>query len=151
MRLTDYTDYALRVLMYLGAHPGETVTTREIASAHGISRHHLTKIVHQLGQQGILTNSRGRCGGIALAMPPEDIMLGSVVRLTEPDFAMVECFSGADNQCMLAPRCRLRCVLHDATSAYLDTLDRTPLSAMLAPVPAPGGARPAIPLHLMDA
>lgn len=147
MRLTDYTDYALRVLMHLGAHPGENVTTRAIADLHGISRHHLTKIVHQLGQQGLLCNSRGRSGGIQLALPPERIMLGTVVRLTEPDFAMVECFHGDDGHCVLAQRCRLRCVLLDATNAYLERLDRTPLSSMLAAPPAP----PMIPIHLLSA
>ena len=145
MRLTDYTDYALRVLMYLGAHPGEIVTTREIAAAHDISRNHLTKIVHQLGQHGLLSNSRGRSGGIQLALPPERIMLGTVVRLTEPDFAMVECFTGANNRCVLSARCRLKCVLRDATNAYLETLDRTPLSAMLASEP-PHHLYPVFPL-----
>jgi Rrf2 family nitric oxide-sensitive transcriptional repressor len=142
MRLTDYTDYALRVLMYLGAHPGQVVTTREIASAHGISRNHLTKIVHQLGQHGLLCNSRGRSGGVQLALPPDQIMLGTVVRLTEPDFAMVECFTGSDSRCVLAARCRLKCVLRDATDAYLERLDRTPLSDML-------GAEPPVPLHTL--
>jgi Rrf2 family nitric oxide-sensitive transcriptional repressor len=146
MRLTDYTDYALRVLMYLGAHPGANVTTREIAAVHGISRHHLTKIVHQLGQLGLLCNSRGRSGGVQLAIPPERIMLGSVVRMTEPDFAMVGCFHEDGGDCVLAARCRLRCVLQDATNAYLERLDRTALSTMLEAAPAAS-----IPIHLLNA
>ncbi|MFP5393206.1 MAG: RrF2 family transcriptional regulator, partial [Gammaproteobacteria bacterium] len=82
MRLTDHTDYALRVLMYLGANPDRIVTIREIAAAHGISHNHLTKIVHRLGQQGLLFNSRGRSGGIQLGQPAERIMIGSVIRMT---------------------------------------------------------------------
>lgn len=142
MRLTDYTDYALRVLMHLGAHPDQIMTTRQIALAHDISHNHLTKIVHQLGQCGLLTTTRGRTGGIQLARAPEQIMLGAVVRLTEPDFTMVECFSASSNTCMLAPRCLLRQVLADATCAYLEQLDHVPLSALL-PRPAGKAAPPA--------
>lgn len=131
MRLTDYTDYALRVLMYLGAHPGALVTTREIAEVHGISHNHLTKIVHQLGQNGILSTSRGRSGGIQLAAAPDKIMLGSVIRMTEPDFAMVECFTDAKSSCKLAPNCKLRRMLAEATRAYFERLDRVPLAALL--------------------
>jgi Rrf2 family nitric oxide-sensitive transcriptional repressor len=137
MRLTDYTDYALRVLMYLGAHPGELVTTREVAEIHGISHNHLTKIVHQLGQSGILNTSRGRAGGIQLAAAPDKIMLGSVIRMTEPDFAMVECFNEGNSTCKLAPNCKLKCMLAEATRAYFERLDRVPLAALL---PAAAGA-----------
>jgi Rrf2 family nitric oxide-sensitive transcriptional repressor len=133
LRLTDYTDYAIRLLMHLGAHPGKTMTTGQIAAAHGISHHHLTKIVHQLGQNGILSTTRGRSGGIRLAMAPEQIMLGSVIRMTEPDFAMVECFSGAEQRCVFAGHCRLKCLLAEATLAYLARLDPVPLSALLQP------------------
>jgi Rrf2 family transcriptional regulator, nitric oxide-sensitive transcriptional repressor len=136
LRLTDYTDYALRVLMYLGAHPGKLVTTREIAVEHGISRNHLTKIVHQLGQNGVLSTTRGRSGGVMLARPPETIMLGAVVRMTEPDFQMVECFSETNNRCVLSPCCQLRKLLAQATHDYLDRLDRVPLSDLL-PKPLP--------------
>lgn len=132
MRLTDYTDYALRVLMHLGAHPGEIITSREISQAHGISHNHLTKIVHQLGQLGVLTNLRGRSGGIRLARPPEEIMLGAVIRMTEPDFQMVECFS-QNSTCMLTNRCKLKGLLSEATGAYLARLDQVPLSALLTP------------------
>ncbi|UGQ46407.1 RrF2 family transcriptional regulator [Massilia endophytica] len=133
MRLTDYTDYALRVLMHLGSHPGQTITIREIATVHGISHNHLSKIVYHLGQLGVLTTLRGRAGGIQLARPPEQIMLGDVIRLTEPDFQMVECFSERDNTCILAGRCKLRDLLAKATFAYLERLDQVPLSALLSP------------------
>ncbi|UUZ51858.1 Rrf2 family transcriptional regulator [Massilia sp. B-10] len=92
----------------------------------------MTKIVHQLGQLGVLTNLRGRSGGIRLARPPEQIMLGAVIRMTEPDFQMVECFS-QDNTCALSGRCRLKGLLSEATGAYLARLDEVPLSTLLAP------------------
>jgi Rrf2 family transcriptional regulator, nitric oxide-sensitive transcriptional repressor len=141
MRLTDYTDYALRLLMYLGVHPGQIITVREIATRHGISHNHLTKIVHQLGVNGVLNTLRGRCGGICLARPPEQIMLGSVIRMTEPDFDMVDCFSNAHSTCALAGRCKLKGLLAEATGAYLARLDTVPLSALL---PAAGTATMAL-------
>ena len=140
MRLTDYTDYALRLLMYLGVHPGKIITVREIAAIHGISHNHLTKIVHQLGVLGVLNTLRGRAGGIQLARPAEHIMLGSVIRMTEPDFKMVDCFSDADCSCLLAGRCKLKGLLAEATAAFLQRLDHVPLSALLG---APGAALPA--------
>ena len=133
MRLTDYTDYALRVLMHLGTHPGQTITIREIAAVHGISHNHLSKIVSHLGALGILRTLRGRAGGIQLARAPAQIMLGAVIRQTEPDFQMVECFSEGANNCVLSGRCRLKRLLAEATGAYLDLLDHVPLSALLAP------------------
>jgi Rrf2 family nitric oxide-sensitive transcriptional repressor len=146
MRLTDYTDYALRMLMHLGVNPGKRITVREIAHVHGISHNHLTKIVHQLGVLGVLKTLRGRAGGIELARPPEQIMLGAVIRMTEPDFQMVDCFADADSACVLAGRCKLKGLLADATAAYLERLDGVPLSALLdGPLPAPaapGGAHP---------
>ena len=141
MRLTDYTDYALRLLMHLGSHPGQTITIREIATTHGISHNHLSKIVYHLGLLGILTTLRGRAGGIRLAQPPGQIMLGSVIRATEPDFQMVECFSEKDNTCVLAGRCTLKHLLADATSAFLERLDRVPLSALLTGADGAPGCR----------
>jgi Rrf2 family nitric oxide-sensitive transcriptional repressor len=135
MRLTDYTDYALRVLMYLGPQKHRLVTVQEIAENHGISRNHLTKVVHHLGQAGLVETVRGRCGGIRLACDPAKISLGSVVRLTEPDFTMVECFDEKINSCSLSPTCVLKHTLGRATSAYLQELDRTTLASVL-PVPA---------------
>lgn len=140
MRLTDYTDYALRLLMHLGVHPDKIITVREISAIHGISHNHLTKIAHQLGVLGVLNTLRGRAGGIQLARPAEQIMLGSVIRMTEPDFQMVDCFSAADSSCMLAGRCKLKGLLAEATAAFLQRLDQVPLSALLG---APGAALPA--------
>lgn len=141
MRLTDYTDYALRLLMHLGSHPGQTITIREIATTHGISHNHLSKIVYHLGLLGILTTLRGRAGGIRLAQAPGQIMLGAVIRATEPDFQMVECFSEQDDTCVLSGRCTLKGLLADATSAFLERLDRVPLSALLTGTDGQPGCR----------
>lgn len=143
MRLTDYTDYALRVLMHLGTRPGRTITIREIAAANGISHNHLSKIVHHLGLLGILTTLRGRAGGIRLARPPAQIMLGAVIRLIEPDFQMAECFSNYDNTGVLAGHGKLKQLLSKATSAFLERLDQVPLSAILS-VPHRPGCHPLV-------
>jgi Rrf2 family transcriptional regulator, nitric oxide-sensitive transcriptional repressor len=135
MRLTDYTDYALRVLMYVGARPGRLVTIQEIADEHRISKNHLTKVVHRLGLAGLITTMRGRTGGITLARDPGTITLGEVVRMTEPDFTMVECFDEMLNSCRLSPVCVLKHALGRATSAYLGELDRMTLADVLPATP----------------
>ncbi|WJY27134.1 MULTISPECIES: RrF2 family transcriptional regulator [Sporosarcina] len=124
MRLTLYTDYSLRVLIYLGAKPvGERATVQEISAAFHISKNHLTKVVHELGKAGYIETVRGRGGGIRLKLPPEQINVGMVVRQTEDDFQLVECFNRESNQCVLAPACRLKGVLQEALHAYLRVLD----------------------------
>ena len=142
MRLTQWTDYSLRVLMYCATcqlrDPPVTIT--EIADSHGISRSHLTKIVHQLGAQGLLETTRGRGGGMRLSRPAAEINVGAVVRQTETDFAMVECFEATSNQCGLTPHCRLKGVLHQATDAYLAVLDGVSLADLV--VPAAPAAQP---------
>jgi Rrf2 family nitric oxide-sensitive transcriptional repressor len=137
MRLTDYTDYALRVLMYVGALPGRLVTVQEIADNHGISKNHLTKVVHRLGQAGLVETVRGRTGGVRLARDPATITLGEVVRLTEPDFTMVECFDETRNTCSLSPTCVLKSALGRATGAYLHELDGIALASVLPRAPEP--------------
>lgn len=149
MRLTDYTDYALRVLMYVGAQPGRLATVQEIAANHGISRNHLTKVVHRLGQAGLVETVRGRTGGVRLACDPATISLGSVVRLTEPDFIMVECFDDERNTCRLSPTCVLKYALGRATGAYLHELDGISLASVL-PRPA-GSIRPLTDMHRASA
>jgi Rrf2 family nitric oxide-sensitive transcriptional repressor len=135
MRLTQWTDYTLRVLMYCAACQlrDQLVTITEIADGHAISRSHLTKIVHQLGAQGLLETTRGRGGGMRLSRPAKDINVGAVVRQTETDFDMVECFDDSSNQCSLSQRCRLKGVLHQATSSYLAVLDGVTLADLIAP------------------
>jgi len=134
MRLTNFSDYALRVLMFAAARGDRLITIEETATLHGISRAHLMKIVNQLTRTGFLKAVRGRSGGLTLAKPPEEINLGDVLRATEPDFTLVECFS-ADSRCMLTPRCRLRGVLHEAFSAFSLTVERYTLAdLMLSPL-----------------
>ena len=134
MRLTQWTDYTLRVLMYCAACQlrDQLVTITEIADGHAISRSHLTKIVHQLGAQGLLETTRGRGGGMRLSRPARDINVGTVVRQTETDFAMVECFDASSNQCSLSQRCRLKGLLHQATNSYLAVLDGVTLADLIA-------------------
>ncbi len=135
MRLTQWTDYTLRVLMYCASCQlrDQLVTITEIAEGHGISRSHLTKIVHQLGAQGLLETTRGRGGGMRLSRPASQINVGEVVRQTETDFAMVECFEPSSNQCCLSLHCRLKGVLHQATNSYLAVLDGVTLADLVAP------------------
>ncbi|HEX5286939.1 MAG TPA: Rrf2 family transcriptional regulator, partial [Polaromonas sp.] len=100
MRLTTYTDYALRTLMHLAANRDRLVTIQDIADAHGIAKNHLTKVVHQLGLLGVIETVRGRNGGIHLGAEPAQINIGAVVRSTEPDFFMAECFDKNKNECI---------------------------------------------------
>jgi Rrf2 family nitric oxide-sensitive transcriptional repressor len=144
MRLTQWTDYTLRVLMYCAACQGraEPVTITEIAEQHGISRSHLTKIVQELGARGWLETTRGRGGGIRLLKSAQEIVLGDVVRATETDFAMVECFEPQQNQCRMSQHCRLKTVLAQATQSYLSLLDSVTLADLVAS-PVPGATSPA--------
>src|SRR5262249_13450827 len=121
MQLTKFSDYALRVLMYAHAAGGRRVTIEEMAGAYDISRAHLMKLVNALTRAGSLTAVRGRSGGLTLARPADEIGLGDVVRATEPDFALVECFS-TGNQCVITQCCRLPGVLNEALKAFLAVL-----------------------------
>lgn len=133
MRLTTFTDYALRVLIYAGAAGGRLATVEETARAYAISRTHLMKVVNILTRVGYLKGVRGRSGGFSLARRPEEINLGAVVRATEPDFALAECFT-AGNRCTIAACCRLPGVLNEALTAFVATLDRYTLAdVMLTP------------------
>ncbi len=133
MRLTSFSDYALRMLMF-AASSGETSFTIEAASrSFGVSRTHLNKVANTLTRGGFLTAIRGRSGGLVLARPAETIRIGDVVRLTEPDFAVVECFA-TGNQCVLTRACKLSGMLGEAIASFLSTLDRYTLAdIVLAP------------------
>lgn len=139
MRLTSYTDYTLRTLLHLGANRDRLVTIQEIADLHTISKNHLMKVVYQLGLSGVVETVRGRNGGLRLKLEPEQINLGAIVRATETDFYMAECFNPAGVSCALSGDCALKFVLRDATAAYLDVLDRQTLATLL-PKPRPASS-----------
>ncbi len=123
MRLTAYTNYALRTLMFAALEAPNLVRVQDVAEAHGISRTHLVKCVHQLGQWGYLVNVRGRGGGFRLARPAEAITIGEIVRRTEEGFDLVECFSPETASCPLVGRCRLSTALEKARDVFLEELD----------------------------
>ena len=131
MNLTRYSDYSLRVLLYVGLKEGELCSIQEISEAYRISRNHLVKVVHQLGKAGFLKTQRGRAGGISLGRPVEEIRVGDVVRATEPGFDLLECFNPETDQCAITPVCGLKGVFGQATKAFLDVLDRYTLADML--------------------
>jgi Rrf2 family nitric oxide-sensitive transcriptional repressor len=142
MRLTAYTDYALRTLIFLGMNRDRLVTIQDIADLHNISKNHLMKVVHQLGLSGMVDTVRGRNGGLRLKLEPGDINLGTVVRNTETDFYMAECFDPANVGCAYSSSCALKGVLNTATAAYLKELDGVTLADLL---PKPGSAAGAPP------
>lgn len=123
MQLTAFSDYALRLMMMATAHNDRLVTIEETARTFDISRAHLMKVAHHLVRQGFLKTVRGRTGGLTLARPLEMIRVGEIIRSTERELALVECF-GVYNQCRITPRCRLRGVLADAFDAFMTVLDR---------------------------
>lgn len=131
MRLTAYTNYALRTLVYCALHPDQLVRIQDIADAHGISRAHLLKAARQLGQLGFLENVRGRTGGVRLGMAPEDIVIGEVVRHTEGDLEIVECFNASTNTCPLIGVCKLSTLFHNGLRAFLAELDKVTLANMI--------------------
>jgi Rrf2 family nitric oxide-sensitive transcriptional repressor len=133
MRLTAYTDYSLRTLMYLALNRGQLATIQQIADVHGIAKNHLTKVVHQLGMLGYIITVRGRNGGLRLAREPSQINIGEVVRQTETDFHMASCFDPASSGCSYAAACALQGALGRATLAFLTVLDSVSLEQMLVP------------------
>ena len=131
MKLTSFTDYSLRVLIYLAAQPKRRATIAAIATSFEVSENHLTKVVHFLGKAGWLANVRGKGGGLELAMPPELIKIGQVVRGTEGGSVPAECFGETGGQCCIAGICRLSGVLAEAVTAFYDTLDRYTLADLV--------------------
>jgi len=129
MQLTQYTDYSLRTLIYLGLRRNQLSTIAEISENYQISRNHLVKVVHQLGTQGLIDTVRGKGGGIRLASPPDKINIGDVVRRFE-SLALVECFSDKDT-CAISSSCHLRSVLQEAMGSFMDVLDRYTLEDLL--------------------
>ena len=148
MRLTNWTDYSLRVLMYCAAcaQREKPATISEIAEAHGISRSHLTKIVMTLSGLGLLETTRGRGGGLRLLRPAHETVLGTVIRQTETDFTLVECFDNDHNTCRLNGYCRLKGALQQAMDSYLAVLDGLTLADLLEPMPPGAGVRKVVHL-----
>lgn len=131
MKLTSFTDYSLRVLIYLAARPGSRATIGEIAAVFEISEHHLTKVVHFLGKSGWLSNVRGKGGGMELAQAPDTIGIGAVVRLTEGTARPAECFGEEGGHCAITPVCKLRDALAEAVDAFYLVLDRYTLADLV--------------------
>lgn len=142
MRLSEYTDYALRVLMYCATHRGERITIADLAERHAVSKNHLMKIVNDLARQGVLETTRGRGGGLRLVEDPARIRIGDVVRACETDFRLVECFDAATDACTLTPSCRLKHLFGGALQAWWRVLDGATLADIAVPLPGKGGRRP---------
>ena len=125
MQLTQYTDYSLRVLIYLSLkRPDELATITDISEFYGISRNHLVKVVHNLSTHELIVTLRGKHGGLRLARPASDISIGEVVRLTESNFDIAECFNREANRCVITPMCALKNILGEARSLFMQELDR---------------------------
>ena len=131
MRLTSFTDYSLRVLIYLAAEPTRRATIAEVAAAFDVSESHLIKVVHFLGKQGWLANVRGRGGGISLALAPDQIGVGEVVRATEGAAMPAECFGPGPSSCAIVSVCRLQGVLKEAVESFYRSLDRYTLADLV--------------------
>ncbi|MGE0311664.1 MAG: Rrf2 family transcriptional regulator [Lautropia sp.] len=154
MRLAEYTDYSLRVLMYCAANPERLVTIAELSDRLRLSRNHLMKIVNDLARQRVLETLRGRGGGLRLLKAPADIRIGDIVRNAETDFRLVECFERGTNTCNLTPSCRLKGLLGQAMQAWFEVLDGSTLADIagaapgrrrpVGPAPRDAGASPAV-------
>lgn len=131
MQLSTWSDYSIRVLMQAALRRPERVTVDEVAATYGISRHHLVKIVHDLGRSGYLATQRGIGGGFTLARSPEEICLGDVVRLGEETETVITCREGEDRACRLLPCCRLKGVLDEAAAAFFAVLDHYTLADLV--------------------
>jgi len=136
MRLTDYTDYTLRVLMFCALNPERSITIAELAESHAVSKNHLMKIVNDLARQGLLQTTRGRGGGLRLNKPAADINIGDVVRQSETDFRIVECFDISHNACTITAHCQLKHVFKKALQSYLAELDKVTLADVTRSMPA---------------
>ena len=138
MRLTRFTDYALRVLIYLAIKPNDMATIGEIAGKYRISQNHLMKVVHKLGKEGYVETVRGRQGGIRLARAPKAINIGEFVRRFEEDLHLVECFDHKTTSCCISGVCGLTGILDDALDSFLKTLDAKTLADVLKTSPGIG-------------
>jgi Rrf2 family transcriptional regulator, nitric oxide-sensitive transcriptional repressor len=135
VQLTRFSDYSLRVLLYLAAHQDRLVSINEISRAYGVSHHHLVKVVQRLLEKNLIASTRGRGGGLRLNRPPSAINIGALVRATEPHFDLVECFDRATNTCPIDAACGLKGVLRNAQAAFLKVLDDRTLADFLPRAP----------------
>lgn len=133
MRLTLYSDYSLRVLIYLALKDNNKGTISEISDSYGISKEHLRKVVHNLSKQGYLKTNTGRTGGLFLAKPASEILVGEIIRKTEEDFKLVECFDPVTKHCAIETDCKLRHVLNEGLLSFLDVLDKYTIEDLAAP------------------
>ena len=131
MQLTQFTDYSLRMLIYLAEHPERLSTISEVAEWYHIPKQHFVKITHNLASLGYIKSFRGKGGGICLSKKPEEINIGKLVRDTEPNFHIVECFSSDHTSCRIIGNCKLKTALHKAMSQFYDVLDKTTLSNII--------------------
>jgi Rrf2 family nitric oxide-sensitive transcriptional repressor len=130
MRLTAFTDYSLRVLIYVALNSERNVTIREVADVYGISKNHLMKVVRELSQNGLLVAARGKNGGLRLGAAPQDINIGNVVRQMEADLQLAECFH-QDGHCAITPACSLKAMFAEALEAFFSVLDDYTLADMV--------------------
>jgi Rrf2 family transcriptional regulator, nitric oxide-sensitive transcriptional repressor len=158
MRLTDYTDYSLRVLMYLAVRRDRLATIQEIADAYGISKNHLMKIAQRLGELGWIETVRGRKGGLRLAPESAALTVGRIVRETESDFTLVSCFSqhktdatapDSDKTCVIEPACQLKGLFARARDAFLQELDTCTLAQIVEPANALSTLLGMIPIRVI--
>ncbi len=136
MQLTQFSDYSLRLMLYLGAHPDRLVPVSEVSRSYGISHHHLVKVVQRLVEAELVASVRGRRGGLRLKRDPRAINIGSLIRLTEPHFNLVECFDPETNSCPIDGACGLKGVLKRARGAFLHVLDQYTVADFLTRGPA---------------
>ncbi|MDF2114643.1 Rrf2 family transcriptional regulator [Roseiarcaceae bacterium H3SJ34-1] len=131
MRVTLHTDYALRMLAYIALHPAGYCTVNDVADAYNLSHHHLMKVAQRLRQSGFIETTRGRAGGIRLAVTPDKVNIGAVVRATEDDFALVECMQSGGGGCAIARACHMKDMFVEALTAYLAVLDKYTLGHVM--------------------
>lgn len=132
MRLTMFTDYSLRTLMYLSLNKDRVCTAREIAEKYNISLNHIVKVVHKLSQAGYISSMKGKGGGIRLNIASDKINLWQVIKILEPDFNVVECFDKQHNSCKIVAACDLKIILEEATRAFCDTLAKYSLNDVIS-------------------
>ena len=131
MQLTSFTDYSLRVLIYLALYQNKTCNVDEIVSSFSLSKNHIIKVVHNLVKLGYVKSTRGRGGGLKLARSPAKINIGKIVESVEPNFFIAECFNKESNYCKISPSCNLKKLLNEAQGSFLDTLYKSSLENLI--------------------